>query len=52
MINFIINHYQEIIVAMNAIFVGLTGLFLLIPGEQPEKTFQWITDLLSKISRK
>lgn len=43
-ISFMIDHYQEFIVALVAVTgavaalcASLVGLFLLIPGEQPEK---------------
>lgn len=34
------------------ILSGLIAIFLLIPGEQPEKFLQQVVDLLAKISKK
>lgn len=35
-----------------AILSALIALFLVIPGEQPEKTLQAIVDFLAKFSKK
>lgn len=40
------------VVAVNALLVGFIAIFSLIPGEQPEKTMQFIVDLLKKFSKK
>ena len=45
-------HYQVIAAAIIGILSGVIAIALLIPGDQPEKSLQWIVDLLSKISRK
>lgn len=38
--------------ALTAVLSALIALFLLIPGEQPEKTLQAVVDFLSKFSAK
>lgn len=38
--------------AVSAILGGLTVIFSFIPGDQPEKTFRVIADIISKFSRK
>lgn len=38
--------------AVNAVLAALIALFVIIPGDQPEKTLQSIVDLIKKISRK
>lgn len=43
---------NKVMGAIGLILTGLTMIFLLVPGEQPEKTFQKISDLLAKFSRK
>ena len=48
----VIEKAPDYITAIVAVVVALTAFFSLIPGDQPEKTFKKITDLLSKFSRK
>ena len=48
----VIEGAPDYIAAIAFVIVALTAFFSLIPGDQPEKTFQKITDLLSKLSRK
>lgn len=48
----IIDKGPEIVSAVTLIFSGLTALFLIIPGDQPEKTFAAISKFLSKFSKK
>lgn len=40
------------IAAINAVLVALIALFLLIPGEQPEKALQGVVDFIAKFSKK
>lgn len=51
-ITYVVAHPAEVVAALNAFLLGLTAIFLLIPGEQPEKTFKVILAILEKISRK
>lgn len=51
----IINFFSNIsvyVTAINGIVLALIALFLLIPGDQPEKTLKTIADILGKISKK
>jgi hypothetical protein len=48
----IIDKAPEIIGAVSIVLSGLAALFMVIPGEQPEKTFKAIGDFLAKFSRK
>ncbi len=48
----IIANYQLIITAIAAVVSALIALFLLIPGEQPEKALRKIADFLAKFSNK
>jgi hypothetical protein len=41
-----------VLAAIIALLVALTGLFLAIPGDQPEKALQKAVEFLSKFSRK
>lgn len=50
--SYIIQHYAEIIAAINALLLGLIAVFSLIKGDQPEKTLQAIVDFIAKFSRK
>jgi hypothetical protein len=52
LVMWIIANYQLAITAVVTVLTGLIALFLLIPGEQPEKTLQKIVDFLSKFSIK
>ena len=52
MLNFILEHYKEILAAADALLLGLIAVFLLIPGDQPEKAFRVIADFIEKFSRK
>ena len=38
--------------ATSALLLALYGFFLLIPGDQPDKTLKKLHDLTSKLSRK
>lgn len=38
--------------AVVAVLTALIGLFMLIPGEQPEKALQKVVDFISKYSAK
>ena len=52
-INFVQNlSWMEWVIAIQSACAGLIPIFLLIKGDQPEKTLQKIVDLISKISRK
>jgi len=42
----------EIIGALDAILLALIALFILIPGDQPEKSIRKIADFIGKFSRK
>ena len=43
---------QEVIGAVSMVLSGLIVLFMLIPGDQPEKALQSVLDLLKKFSKK
>ncbi len=51
-INFIASNYQAILTGVVGILTGLTAIALVIPGDQPEKFFQGITEFLTKFSKK
>ena len=42
----------EWIAAVNALLVSLISIFLMIPGEQPEKALKGIANLLGLVSKK
>lgn len=48
----LISQAQPIIGALDAVILALIALFLLIPGEQPEKALRSVAALLEKISKK
>lgn len=41
-----------LLAALNAVLLALIALFLLIPGEQPEKALRSVADFLEKFSKK
>ena len=45
-------NYQAVITALVAVISALIALFILIPGEQPEKFLQSCIEFLGKWSRK
>lgn len=49
---FLFSHGLEIIGALTAVLASLYALFLIIPGEQPDKTIKAMLDFTSKFSRK
>ena len=51
-IAFVIANYGVILLSIISIFTGLIGIFMLVPGEQPEKFFQSCVDFLKKFSNK
>ncbi len=51
-IAWVLANYQAILTAVVAVISALTALFLLIPGEQPEKSLKAIADFLAKFSNK
>jgi hypothetical protein len=42
----------EFLAAVMAVCMALIALFMLIPGEQPEKFLQGMVDFLAKFSKK
>lgn len=51
-ISYISANYALIIAALVGVLTALIGLFMLIPGEQPEKFLQSVVDFLAKFSVK
>lgn len=42
----------QLIVAVNAVLAALIALFLIIPGDQPEKALKQVAEFLAKFSAK
>ena len=51
-VQFIVSHGLEIVMAVHGILVALVALFMLIPGEQPEKALQSVVDFIERFSKK
>jgi hypothetical protein len=51
-IAWLIENFQPLIVALNGALVAVIALFLIIPGDQPEKFLQGIVNFLGKFSAK
>lgn len=47
-----IAHWQEVLGAGSAVLMGLIAVFMLIPGNQPEKFLQGVVDIIKKFSAK
>jgi len=52
LISWVSVHGAEILSAVVSAITALIALFMLIPGEQPEKALQKLVDFLAKFSRK
>jgi hypothetical protein len=48
----LVQYGPELLAAIVLILSGVMGVFMLVPGEQPEKTLQKILDFLKKFSKK
>jgi len=51
-IAWILANYQAVLAAVSAILMGVIGISLLIPGEQPEKFLQGVVDFIKGFSKK
>lgn len=49
---FMAMQWMEWVIAIESLMASLIMLFMLIPGDQPEKTLQKILDIMSKFSKK
>lgn len=52
MLKYILVHGPEMLAALIAVLMALIGLFMAIPGAEPEASLQKIVDFLAKFSRK
>lgn len=50
--NWVVTNGPVVLSAVIAVLTSLIGLFMLIPGEQPEKALQSAVDFISRFSRK
>lgn len=48
----ILANYQAVLSSLVAAMSALVALFLIIPGDQPEKALQSVVDFLEKFSKK
>jgi len=48
----IVEHGPAVVSAVVGVLTALIGLFMLIPGEQPEKALKAVVDVIAKFSRK
>ena len=51
-IEWVLANWQNALIAIEALLGGLIAVSLIIPGEQPDKTFQAMADFIKMISRK
>jgi len=52
LVNWIVTEGPTVLAALVGVLTALIGFFMLIPGEQPEKSLQAVVDFISKFSRK
>lgn len=52
LIQFFVNHWQEILNAIVLLLTAFIATALIIPGDQPEKFLQAVVDFLKKLSIK
>lgn len=52
MAKWLVGHWEDVVLALNALVAGLIAVALLIPGDQPEKAFKAFAAFLAKFSRK
>lgn len=50
-ITWLLANYQALIAALVAAMTALIALFMIIPGDQPEKALQAAVDFIKKFSR-
>lgn len=51
-VTWLMSHWAELIAGVVGVFTGLYSLFLVIPGDQPDKTIAAILEFTQKWSRK
>lgn len=51
-LQWLLANWQPVLGAIIAVLSALIALFLMIPGDQPEKALQSALDFLSKFSKK
>lgn len=49
---FVLDNGPVILNGVVGVFTGLIAIFMVIPGDQPEKALQGIVDFISKFSKK
>lgn len=52
MLEWLMLHWKESLLALEALLVGVIAVALLVPGEQPDKALQGALELLKKFSLK
>jgi len=52
LVNWVFANWQNMFVAVESILAAFIVLFLLIPGDQPEKFLQSVLDFVKKFSKK
>lgn len=48
----LVDNYQGIVAAIDALLLALVAVFVFIPGDQPEATIRKIADFVEKFSKK
>jgi len=51
-ITWLLENWAGLVTALVAVLGALIAFFMIIPGEEPEKTLQKIVDFISAFSRK
>lgn len=51
-IQWLFENFFALVAALNGVLVALIALFMIIPGEQPEKALRIAADFIAKFSKK
>lgn len=51
-IKWVVDNYQIVLTGFVGVLTGLIAIFMVVPGDQPEKFFQSVVDFISKFSKK
>jgi hypothetical protein len=51
-VSWLLLNWVQVLGYLTAILTGLIGIFMLVPGDEPETTLRKIVDILAKFSLK
>jgi len=51
-VKWVVENGPKVVMSLDAVLLALVALFMLVPGEQPEKAIKSVADFLAKFSKK